>query len=81
MWSKGYFCINKWGINCFGCQRLEPYALECLNKRIIILRDYGEVESTSDEFKSENMTIFEDACDVECVVDGESLVIKRYLNV
>jgi hypothetical protein len=38
-------------------------------------------KSTSDEFKSENMTIFEDACDVECVVDGESLVIKRYLNV
>jgi len=47
----------------------------------MILRYDREVESPSDESECESMPTFEDANDVEYAVNGESLVIKRSLNV
>jgi len=65
----------------FRYQGLGHYASKCLNKRIMILRYDGEIESTSDESKCESMTTLEDASNVEYVINGEFFVIRRYLNV
>jgi len=47
----------------------------------MILRDDGVVESASDESECESMSALEDASDIEYVVNDESLVIKRSLNI
>ena len=36
-------------IKCFKCQGLGHYALECVSRRVMILRDDGEIVSTSEE--------------------------------
>ena len=60
-------------------QGLGNYAIE--NPYNMILRYDREVESPSYESECESMPTFEDANDVEYAVNGESLVIKRSLNV
>ena len=62
-------------------QGLGNYAIENPHKRIMIFRYDRQVESPSDESECESMPTFEDANDVEYAVNGESLVIKRSLNV
>jgi len=62
-------------------QGLGNYALENPHTRIMILRYDREVESPSNESEWKSMPTFEDANDVEYAVNGESLVIKRSLNV
>jgi len=42
-------------IKCFKCQRLGHYALECANHRVMILRDDGEIMSTSEESDCDEM--------------------------
>ena len=54
------------------------YASDCPNKKLMILRDDGEVELANDE--CESMSALEDVSDVKDV-NGESLVIRRSLNV
>jgi len=63
--------MHKWCIECFRSQELEHYVLECLNKKIMILRDDREVESSSDESECESMLAVEDANDVEYTVNDE----------
>jgi len=63
--------MHKWCIECFRCQELGHYVLECLNKKIMILRDDREVESSSDESECESMPAVEDANDVEYTVNDE----------
>jgi hypothetical protein len=46
----------------------------------MILRNDGEVESISDESKCENISRLKDVDDVEYVVNGEFVVIMRFLN-
>jgi hypothetical protein len=65
----------------FRYQGLGHYTSKCPNKRIMILRYDGEIESTSDESEYESMTTLENASNVEYVVNGEFFVIRRYLNV
>jgi hypothetical protein len=36
-------------VKCFSCQRFGHYALECLNKRIMVIRGNGDVEFESDK--------------------------------
>lgn len=47
----------------------------------MFLRYDEEVESANDESEYESMLALEDVSDVECAINGESLDIKRYLNV
>jgi hypothetical protein len=51
------------------------YASKRPNKRIMILRDDGVVESASDESECESMSALEDASDIEYFVNDESLDI------
>ena len=55
-------------IKCFKCQGLGHYASECANHRVMILRDDGEIVSTSEEFDCDDMPPLEDASDLEYAV-------------
>jgi hypothetical protein len=47
----------------------------------MILRDDGEVELATDESEYKSMWALKNVSDVEYVVNNESLVIRRSLNV
>jgi hypothetical protein len=68
-------------IKCFKCQGLGHYASECANRRVMILRDDGEIVSTSEESDCDDMPPLEDASDLEYAVGDKVLVIKRSLSV
>ena len=56
-------------------------ALQCPNKRTMIARIDGEVETES-EGDDDQISSLEDACDdnVEYLVEGESLMARRALS-
>eukprot|EP00258_Populus_trichocarpa_P029082 XP_024445101.1 uncharacterized protein LOC112324795 [Populus trichocarpa] len=64
-------------IKCFKCQGLGHYASECANRRVMILRDDGEIVSTSEESDCDDMPPLEDASDSEYAVGDKVLVIRR----
>ena len=55
-------------IKCFTCHGLGYYASECANHRVLILRDDGEIVSTSEESDCDDMPPFEDASDLEYAI-------------
>ncbi|KAH9680244.1 hypothetical protein KPL71_026482 [Citrus sinensis] len=79
-WSKDEKAISN--------PKIEPFkdhkghiASQCPNKRVMILRDDGDVETES-ESDDEPMPPLEDANDgVEYPVDGKLMVVRRALNV
>jgi len=60
-------------IKCFKCHGLRHYALECANHQVIILKDDGEIVSTSEESDCDDMPPLEDASDLEYVVGDKVL--------
>ena len=68
-------------IKCFKCQGLGHYASECANRRVMILRDDGEIVSTSEESDCDDMPPLEDASDLEYVVGDKVLIVKRSLSI
>ena len=69
-------------VKCFRCQGHEHYASECPNKRIMMIRDNGDVESESDSSDCEGMPPLEDSDGDELALPvEESLVIRRTLQV
>ncbi|CAL9217648.1 unnamed protein product, partial [Arabidopsis halleri] len=63
-------------IKCFKCHGHGHYASECSNKRIMILKDTGEIES-EDEPQEENLS----SEDCEAPSKGELLVAMKTLSV
>ncbi|KAG7529737.1 Zinc finger CCHC-type, partial [Arabidopsis suecica] len=59
-------------LKCFKCHGLGHYAGECSNKRIMIIRDNGEIESEDEKLEDSN---------VEKAPKGELLVTMRVLSV
>jgi len=68
-------------VKCFKCQGLGHYASECANWRVMILRDDGEIMSTSEESDCDDMPPLEDASDLVYVVGDTVSVIRRSLSV
>ncbi|KAH9698005.1 hypothetical protein KPL71_023835 [Citrus sinensis] len=67
-------------IKCFKCLGTSHIASQCPNKRVMILRDDGDVETES-ESDDDPMPPLEDANDgVEYPVDGKLMVARRALN-
>jgi hypothetical protein len=55
-------------IKCFKCQGLGHYASECANHRVMILRDDGEIMSTSEESVFDGMPPLENSSDLMLLV-------------
>jgi len=69
-------------VKCFRCQGHVYYALECPNKRIMMIRDNGDMEYESDRSDCEGMTPLEDSDGDELALPvEESLVIRQTLQV
>ena len=68
-------------IKCFCCLGVGHIASQCPNKRTMIARVDGEVETESEE-NDDQMPSLEDVCDdnVEYPVEGESFVARRALS-
>jgi hypothetical protein len=68
-------------IKCFHCLGVGHIASQCPNKRTMIARVDGEVETES-ESDADQMPMLENTCDddVEYPVEGESLVARRALS-
>ena len=66
-------------IKCFKCLGLGHIASQCPNKRVMIMRDNGEV-MTEGEDDSDGVSDASDDDGVEYPVEGESLVARRALN-
>jgi len=69
-------------IKCFKCLGKGHIASQCPNRRVMLTRDNGEVESKNDKSKSEEMPPLVDCSDEEIAypVDGKALVIRHTLN-
>jgi len=69
-------------VKCFRCQGHGHHASECPNKRIMMIRDHGDMESESDRSDYEDMPPLEDSDrDELALLVGESLVIRQTLQV
>ena len=68
-------------VKCFRCQGHGHYASECPNKRIMRIRDDGDMESESDKSNCEDMPPLEDIDEDELALSVAGfLVIRRTLK-
>ena len=74
------FTTRNRDIMCFKCQGRGHIASQCPNKRVMVMRDNGEIE-TDNESDRDSMPSLEDADDVEYAVQGELMVARRALSV
>ncbi|KAL5857290.1 hypothetical protein ACOSQ3_004748 [Xanthoceras sorbifolium] len=66
-------------VKCFKCLGAGHIASQCPNKRVMVLKDDGGIESEG-ESDGESMPPLEDAGDFEYPVGGELLVARRALS-
>ena len=67
-------------IKWFTSQGKAHIASQCSNKRVMVMRDNGEIE-TDNELDCDSMPSLEDADDEEYVVQGELMEARRSLSV
>ncbi|XP_040971345.1 uncharacterized protein, partial [Gossypium hirsutum] len=67
-------------IKCFKCQGRGHIASQCPNRRVMVVRSNGEIES-EDEQEEEPEIPMEEGEELELPVEGELLVVKRSLNI
>ena len=74
------FTTRNRDIMCFKCQGRGHIATQCPNKRVMVMRDNGEIE-TDNESDYDSMPSLEDADDEEYAVQGELMVARMALSV
>ena len=67
-------------IECFKCRGRGHIASQCLNIRVMVMRDNGEME-TDNESNCDSMPSLEDVDDEQYAVQGELMVARRALSV
>ena len=65
-------------IKCFKCQNRGHIASQCPNKRVMVMRDNGDVDEDSD---TDDMPPLEDVYGEEFAAHGDLLVARRALSV
>ncbi|XP_016729992.1 uncharacterized protein [Gossypium hirsutum] len=70
---------QNWDIKCFKCLGRGHIASQCPNRRTMVLRADGEIE-TEDEEEKESKSTSEVEEDLEQPMEGELLVVKRSLS-
>ena len=68
--------IQNCDIKCFKCQGRGHITSQCLNKRVMVIRDNGEIE-TDNESNCYFMSSLENVDDEEYAIQGELLVARR----
>ena len=71
--------IQNLDIKFFKCQGKGPIASQSLNKRVMVMRDNGEIE-TDNESNCDFMPSLEGVDDEEYAIQGELLVMRRALS-
>ena len=74
------FTTRNRDIMCFKCQGRGHIASQCPNKRVMVMRNSGEIE-TDNESDCDSMPSLEDVGDEEYAVQGELMVARRALSV
>ena len=74
------FTTRNRDIMCFKCQGRGHIASQCPNKRVMMIRDNGEIE-TDNESDCDSMPSLEDVDVKEYAVQGELMVARRALSV
>ncbi|KAK0597975.1 hypothetical protein LWI29_030422 [Acer saccharum] len=68
-------------IKCFKCQGRGHIASQCPNRRVMVMRDNGEIETDDEEDELKSMYPLEDASEEEYLApDALTLVAKRALS-
>ena len=78
--KSDYSTTRNRDIKCFKCQGRGHIESQCSNKRVMVMRDNGEIE-TDNEPDYDSMSSLEDVDDHEYAVHGELLVEMRALSV
>ena len=84
--SQGYqgkpdsFTTRNRDIMCFKCQGSGHIASQCPNKRVMVMRDNGDI-GTDNELGCDSMPSLEDVDDEKYAVQGEIMVARRALSV
>jgi hypothetical protein len=70
-------------IKCFKCLGKGHIVSQCPNRRVMLIRDNGEVEFECDKYESEEMPPLADCSDekIAYLVKGEALIIRLVLNI
>ncbi|XP_010551211.1 PREDICTED: uncharacterized protein LOC104821896 [Tarenaya hassleriana] len=66
-------------VKCYKCLGRGHFANKCPNRRVMVLRDDGEIE-TEAESDTESMPSLKDDFEEQLPAKGEALVIRRILN-
>ena len=74
------FTTRNRDIMCFKCQGRGHIKSQCSNKRVMVMRDNGEIE-IDNELDCDSMPSLEDVDDEEYVVQGELMAARRALSV
>ncbi|GKV00624.1 hypothetical protein SLEP1_g13289 [Rubroshorea leprosula] len=63
------------------CQGKGHIASPCPNKRVMVMQENGEIVTDDEDSNTDEMPPLEDAYEVEFVVHGDLLVVRRALSV
>ena len=72
---------HNYDIKGFRCLESGHLDSQCLNKKIVVIRKHGKIESKSDKSEEDEMLPLEDYSNVKYLVEEKTLVINRSLNV
>ena len=67
-------------IKCFRCLGIGHILSQCPNKRAIVKRDDGEIETEGESDEDSTRPLEDDEDGVEYPVEGEALVVRHTLN-